>query len=194
MNSHYILYWIAKNRRTILSILLFCFIKAIIPLFSYDGEPSVSKGIMSQLPSSHLFIHWVPAKLSNKVMPYGKNYCQLQLLFVFVCTSFYWPNGYAGIWYSVDALPCFSLLVFIFINMFSFLFSYFWVLFQNPARLQNHLYPSKALELLLYLSNWVIVRILSLDQLFLYLPVVSSGHSSFLFSVWYKSHVIFYML
>ena len=41
--------------------------KAIIPLFNYDGEPSVSKGIMSQLPSSHLSIHQVPAKLSNRV-------------------------------------------------------------------------------------------------------------------------------
>jgi len=66
---------------------LFCFIKAIIPLFSYDGEPSVSKGIMSQLPSSHLFIHRVPAKLSYRVMPYGENYCQLQLLFVFDFTD-----------------------------------------------------------------------------------------------------------
>ena len=42
-------------------------IKAISPLFRYDGEPSVSTGIASQLPSSHLFIHWVPAKLSNRV-------------------------------------------------------------------------------------------------------------------------------
>ena len=50
---------------------------------NYDGEPSVSKGIVSQLPSSHLSIHRVPAKLSNRVMPYGENYCKLQLLFVF---------------------------------------------------------------------------------------------------------------
>lgn len=42
-------------------------IKAISPLFRYDGEPSVSNGIMYQLPSSHLFIHRVPAKLSNRV-------------------------------------------------------------------------------------------------------------------------------
>lgn len=60
-----------------------CFIKAIIPLFNYDVEPSVSNGILYQLPSSHLFIHWVPTKLSNRVMPYGVNYRQLQLLFVF---------------------------------------------------------------------------------------------------------------
>ena len=38
---------------------------------------------MSQLPSSHLLIHRVLAKLSNRVMPYGENYCPLQLLFVF---------------------------------------------------------------------------------------------------------------
>ena len=36
------------------------------------GEPSVSNGIAyHQLASSHLFIHRVPAKLSNRVMPYG---------------------------------------------------------------------------------------------------------------------------
>ena len=49
---------------------------------NYDGEPSVSKGIGSQLPSFHLLIHCVLAKLSNRVMPYGENYCKLQLLFV----------------------------------------------------------------------------------------------------------------
>ena len=31
-----------------------CFIKAIFPLINYDDEPSVSKGIVSQLPSYHL--------------------------------------------------------------------------------------------------------------------------------------------
>ena len=62
---------------------MICFIKTTIPLFNYDGEPSVSNGILYQLPSSHLFIHWVPTKLSNRVMPYGVNYRQLQLLFVF---------------------------------------------------------------------------------------------------------------
>ena len=30
------------------------FIKAIFPLINYDDEPSVSKGIVSQLPSYHL--------------------------------------------------------------------------------------------------------------------------------------------
>ena len=35
---------------------------------NYDGEPSVSKGIVSQLPSSHLLIHRVLAKLSNRVI------------------------------------------------------------------------------------------------------------------------------
>ena len=49
------------------SILFVCFIKAIFPPINYDDEPSVSKGIMSQLPSSHLFIHRVQAKLLNSV-------------------------------------------------------------------------------------------------------------------------------
>ena len=58
---------------------------------------------MCQLPSSHLLIHWVPAKLSNRVMPYGENYCQLQLLFVFDC---YWPSFAAETFFS-GCLPCF---------------------------------------------------------------------------------------
>ena len=52
----------------------------------------MSNGILYQLPSSHLLIHRVPAKLSNRVMPYGENYCQLQLLFVF---DFYLPSFYS---------------------------------------------------------------------------------------------------
>ena len=35
---------------------------------NYDGEPSVPNGIVYQLPSSHLLIHRVPAKLSNRVI------------------------------------------------------------------------------------------------------------------------------
>ena len=35
---------------------------------NYDGEPSVSNGIVYQLPSSHLLIHRVLAKLSNRVI------------------------------------------------------------------------------------------------------------------------------
>ena len=57
-------------------------LKAISPLINYGGEPSVSMGIMSQLPSSHLSIHRVPAKLCYRVMPHGENSCWLQLLFV----------------------------------------------------------------------------------------------------------------
>ena len=72
---------------------LLCSIKAIFPLFHYDGEPSVSNGIVSQLPSYHLFIHWVPTKLSNRVMPYGENFCQLQLLFVFDFTDLLVSQG-----------------------------------------------------------------------------------------------------
>ena len=75
---------------------------------NYDGEPSVSKGIVSQLPSSHLLIHRVLAKLSNRVMPYGENYCKLQLLFIF---RFYRPTVSTRYGDSVDASPCLNLLV-----------------------------------------------------------------------------------
>ena len=37
-------------------------------------------------------------------LPYGVNYCKLQLLFVF---WFYWPAHSTGYGYSVDASPCF---------------------------------------------------------------------------------------
>ena len=40
------------------------------------------RGSVSQLPSYHLFIHRVPAKLLNGVMLHGINSCRLQLLFV----------------------------------------------------------------------------------------------------------------
>ena len=36
---------------------------------NFDGEPSMSNGIMCQLPSSHLFIHRVPAKLLTGSCP-----------------------------------------------------------------------------------------------------------------------------
>lgn len=57
-------------------------IKAIFPPLNYGGEPSVSTGIGSQLPSSHLSIHRVPAKLSDGVLPHGVYLCRLRLLFV----------------------------------------------------------------------------------------------------------------
>ena len=44
-------------------------------------------GIVSQLPSFHLFIHRVLTKLSDEVLPHGVNYCQLQLLFVWLYTD-----------------------------------------------------------------------------------------------------------
>ena len=40
------------------------------------------QGSMSQLPSYHLFIHRVPAKLLNGVTLHGINSCRLQLMFV----------------------------------------------------------------------------------------------------------------
>ena len=61
---------------------VFCFMKAIFPPINYGGEPSVTIGIVSQPPSSHLSIHRVPAKLENEVMPHGTNLCRLRLLFL----------------------------------------------------------------------------------------------------------------
>ena len=142
MNSHRILYWIAKNEYSFKSILFVCFIKAINSLFSYDGEPSVSKGIMSQLPSSHLFIHRVLAKLSNRVMPYGGNSRQLQLLFVF---DFYWPSRSTRYWLISGRFTLF-LQVSLVANVVHFILHRYRVSFQNPARFQKYLEPSKGLE------------------------------------------------
>lgn len=47
---------------------MYCFIKAIFPLINYDDEPSVSTGILTQLPSSHLSIHRVLTKLLTEVL------------------------------------------------------------------------------------------------------------------------------
>ena len=41
--------------------------KGYLSSVSYDGEPSVSHGVVPQLPSYHLFIHRVPVKLLNGV-------------------------------------------------------------------------------------------------------------------------------
>ena len=109
---------------------------------NYDGEPSVSKGIVSQLPSSHLSIHRVPAKLSNRVMPYGENYCKLQLLFVFFdFTDLPAPQGtdipwtltlprFAG--HCDDAAPV--------------ALHRYQVSFQNPARSRKNPKTGKVLE------------------------------------------------
>ena len=40
---------------------------------SYDGEPSVSYGVLPQLPSYHLFIHRVPVKLLHGVIAPRRN-------------------------------------------------------------------------------------------------------------------------
>lgn len=64
-------------------------IKAIFPPLNYGGEPSVSTGIGSQLPSSHLSIHRVLTKLSNGIASHGVNYCQLQLLFLWIITGLF---------------------------------------------------------------------------------------------------------
>ena len=55
---------------------------AIFPLLFYGSEPSVSNGILSQLPSSHLSIHRVPAKLFYGVMLHGKSFLPATALFL----------------------------------------------------------------------------------------------------------------
>ena len=116
-------------------------IKAISPLFRYDGEPSVSNGIMYQLPSSHLFIHWVPAKLSNRVyalwrilLPATALVC-LWLLTDLTGSAQHWFSGRFAVsplcWSSADrdCLPCLLR-----------------VPFQNPAQFQKYLELSRILE------------------------------------------------
>ena len=56
--------------------------KGMCPLSTMMVNLPCLWGSVSQLPSSHLFIHRVPAKLSNGVMPHGGNPCRLQLLFL----------------------------------------------------------------------------------------------------------------
>ena len=107
---------------------------------NYDGEPSVSKGIVSQLPSSHLSIHRVPAKLSNRVMPYGENYCKLQLLFVFFdFTDLPAPQGTDIPW--TLTLPRFAGhcddVALVALHRYR-------VSFQNPARSRNNPTSDKA--------------------------------------------------
>lgn len=82
-------------------------IKAIFPPLNYGGEPSVSTGIGSQLPSSHLSIHRVLAKLSDGIISHGVNYCQLQFLFLWIITA---PFPVWRCSLSADALPLGALL------------------------------------------------------------------------------------
>ena len=82
---------------------------------NYDGEPSVPNGIVYQLPSSHLLIHRVLAKLSNRIMPYGGNYCKLPLLF-FILILLTWLLHRVRIFRG--RLPC---LVFLVIVMMQYL-------------------------------------------------------------------------
>lgn len=79
-------------------------IRAINPLFNYDGEPSVSNGIVSQLPSSYLPIHRVPVKPSMRVFPYGESLYWLQLLFI---SWSYWSAHSTGYGYFVNVSPAF---------------------------------------------------------------------------------------
>ena len=182
MNSHSIMYWIAKNRYNFKSILIFAFIKAIIPLFSYDGEPSVPNGIVFQLPSSHLFIHWVPTKLSIRVMPYGGNSCQLQLLFLFDSYRPAQSHGNLLIqWTRSSMLPSVGLVA----DAVPFATPSLPGCFPEPCPDPVTPNPGKALELCYCLA--IMLPVPSSVPVFLCLTKVSSDHRSLPLSV---SHIL----
>ena len=82
-------------------------IKACPPLSTMMVNLPCLWGSESQLPSFHLFIHRVPAKLSNGVMLHGRNPCRLQLLFVPESSLTYrWHQMALNI--SADASPALS--------------------------------------------------------------------------------------
>ena len=108
---------------------------------NYDGEPSVSNGIVYQLPSSHLFIHRVLAKLSNRVVPYGVNYRKLQLLFVVWFLLTLW---FCKVRFPADAYPASLNQSFRYDPRSMDLGQQ--VLFQNPAQFQKFLNLSRILE------------------------------------------------
>ena len=92
-------------------------------------------GSVSQLPSSHLFIHRVPTKLSNGVMLHGENPCRLQLLFVPESSLTYrWHQMVLNM--SADASPALSGG-----GLYrSGVIAPLWIwTFQNPARFPNRL-------------------------------------------------------
>ena len=75
---------------------------------NYDGEPSVSKGIVSQLPSSHLLIHRVLAKLSNRVIALRSKLLQATAL---VCILILLTCPFHRVRIFRGRLPCLVLLV-----------------------------------------------------------------------------------
>ena len=75
---------------------------------NYDGEPSVSKGIVSQLPSSHLLIHRVLAKLSNRVIALRSKLLQATAL---VCILILLTFPFHRVRIFRGRLPCLVLLV-----------------------------------------------------------------------------------
>ena len=81
--------------------------KGMCPLSTMMVNLPCLWGSVSQLPSSHLFIHRVPAKLSNGVMLHGENPCRLQLLFVSESSLTYrWYQMVLNM--SADASPALS--------------------------------------------------------------------------------------
>ena len=97
--------------------------------------------ILSQLSSSHLFIHRVLAKLSNRVVPYGVNYRKLQLLFVVWFLLTLW---FCKVRFPADAYPASLNQSFRYDPRSMDLGQR--VPFQNPAQFQKFLNLSRILE------------------------------------------------
>ena len=66
---------------------------------NYDGEPSVSNGIVYQLPSSHLPIHRVLAKLSNRGIALRIKLLQataLVYILILLTSTLHWERIFRG--------------------------------------------------------------------------------------------------
>ena len=143
----------------------------------------MSNGILYQLPSSHLFIHWVPTKLSNRVMPYGVNYRQLQLLFVFDSyrptaffkkTDFQWTLSFVSSVGLVGDAVHFTL--------------HPGFLSRTLPDFRYFLQSGKALEYMIQSCSYV----LTVRLVLLYLSTFSSDHMSSLLSGLQKSPSVSY--
>ena len=109
---------------------------------NYDGEPSVSNGIVYQLPSSHLLIHRVLAKLSNRVIALRSKLLQATAL-VCILILLTCPFHRVRIFRGRITLPRLAGLC---DDAVPVVLHRYRVSFQNPARFRNHPEPGKALE------------------------------------------------
>ena len=102
----------------------------------------MSNGILYQLPSSHLFIHRVPAKLSNRVIALRSELLQATAL-VYILILLTCPFRRVRIFRGRITLSRFAGLRDDVVLQVQHRYR---VSFQNPARFQNYLEPRKALE------------------------------------------------